>query len=47
MENPPFEDVFTIEHGDIPLLCYVSLEGMFCVGGVKEQLHMGETSLMT
>ena len=21
MENPPFEDVFPIEHGDIPLLC--------------------------
>ena len=31
MENGPFEDVFPIKHGDIPLLCYyVSLpEGMY------------------
>ena len=25
MEIPPFEGVFPIENGDIPLLCYVSL----------------------
>ena len=30
MENAPFEDVFPIEDGDFPLLCYVSLpEGKY------------------
>ena len=24
MENPPFEDLFPIEHGDFPMLCLFS-----------------------
>ena len=29
MENEPFEDVFPIENGDFPLLCYVSLPAKY------------------
>ena len=40
MENGPFEDVFPVKSGDIPLLCYVSLPaGMWYGPDKTAHLH--------
>ena len=36
MENKPFEDVFPIENGDVPLLCLIT--------GVYQKLPYGKNS---